>query len=213
MPLVRGIVHWPEPPAGAARRQAVAALWELRDWTVPCVMAREVAGSTREPALDDRTRDAFVALSTADGPASAAGVLELLLTMLPGKGGSAPRIETMLGWLAPHAPEALIAGFEHPRCREAVARVSGALRLASATPALLACLEDERPEVRAAAAGALGRLGSSGAVAELVRCAADDDRRVRSEAISALNGIGKLPAWREFPVPCKNARAPAVERI
>jgi len=191
--LIQGVISWPEPPYGEARREAVRTLLLLEDAGVPERFVQAAAASNGSTELDGITRSAVVHLaSDPEHGGQPNEIVALMIDLLRRAEGNRRNLEVMLAWLGDHAVHELVDGLREPELRESAAIVLGALRESRAVPGLVDCLEDERADVRLASAHALSQIRDVRAVEGLMRAVLDPDFEVRRQAQEALDALGTI---------------------
>lgn len=144
------------------------------------------------------------------GRAAAFGLIEigetavasLLALLRDGKPRARKLAVFALGELGLHQPETIVSIAEATKDPEHSVRLNAVEALglgratASATEALISCLEDSEPDVRFAAALSLARFGREAecATAALSRALSDPNRYVSGHAVEALDRIGTREA-------------------
>lgn len=193
--LLEAVVSWADASHARSRTEAIDALGEIGDATLPERLAAALL--RRQADLTEADAEALRLLASADSAGRAdSRVIEYLIEAL----GSEPedavrdRAVTMLVWLAPASLEALVAAVSdsNSQRKRRAAIALGEIRDSRAAEALNGLLEAEEPTAREAAAWALGNIKDPGSVEALLRASGDREYAVRSAATEGLNKLGTV---------------------
>ncbi len=148
------------------------------------------AGRRLTQALVDADASERACLCRVLGWLGGTGAIHALVALLDAEPDAALAAAAALSSLEQYAEPALLQALRESGSDRRLLLLPIMGRRSTATPDIVACLEDPNPNVRALACDALGRVGDPKAVPVLFLRLADPDARVSQGAVAAIQSIG-----------------------
>jgi len=188
--LAGGAASWPVPEGNASRTEALGALLDIDDPRTLELLVIAMVHRDGDRPLGEVDEGVLGAVLATDGDTAGDVAWRVVPALSHDRVEVRLRAETMLGWLAPHSVEPLVAALERPEMRGRAAQVLGEVRDSRAVGPLIDMVFDHDPAVRRTVVRALGQIKDPSAALVLLRSSRDPDYGVRSAALGALDELG-----------------------